>query len=100
MDPVSRALSGDRHEGRTIEVRVGDAGGEIRRTGPEGGEAHTRTTRQPPVRVGHEGRALLVTRRDEADGGVDQGIDDVQDLLAGDAEHVLDALVLEATDDE
>ena len=44
--------------------------------------------------------ALFVTDQDEADAGVEQGVHEVDVLLAGDTEDVLDAFVLQAADDQ
>ncbi len=55
---------------------------------------------QPAVDVGHERRALLVPRRDELDRAVEQRVHHVDVLLAGNAEDVLDAFVLEALDQQ
>ncbi len=44
--------------------------------------------------------ALLVARRNEGDPRVEEGIEDVQNLLAGQPEHVAHLLVLEALDDQ
>ena len=55
---------------------------------------------QPAVDLGHERRRLLVADQDVANGGAGQRIGEVDVLLAGNAEHACDALVLEALDEE
>jgi len=67
VDPVAAGLPGDGDDGRAIEVRVGDAGDEVRRPGPECRQAHARPAGEPPPDVRHERGALLVTARDEPD---------------------------------
>src|SRR5499425_1577358 len=52
------------------------------------------------IGVGHESGALLVARRDKGDLRAQERIQDVQDLLPGQAEDVAHPLVLEALDDE
>jgi hypothetical protein len=53
-----------------------------------------------PVDVGHEGGALLVVGRHEADRAVEQRVHHVDVLLARNAEDVFDLLVLEALDEQ
>ena len=50
--------------------------------------------------LAHLNGAALVTRRDESDRRVGERVDDVEVLLARQAEHILDALVLEARNEE
>jgi hypothetical protein len=100
VDAIAARLPRDRDEGRAVEVGVGDAGREVRRAGSERREADTRATGQAPVGVGHEGGPLLVPRRDEGDSRVQEGVQDVQDFLARQAEHVANLLVLETLDDQ
>src|SRR5262249_51433623 len=63
-------------------------------------QANTRAPGETAVGIGHEGRPLLVTRRNEGDAGAEERIQDVQDFLAGQAEDMAHPLVLEALDDE
>ena len=67
--------------------------------GPERAQADARPPGQPPVDVRDVGAALLVSDRNELDRGVRQRFVEVEGLLARDAEHVLDALGLEAFDE-
>jgi hypothetical protein len=46
----------------------------------------------------HEGGGLFVAGEHELDAGSPQGLHDVEVLLARDAEHMFDALVLESCD--
>ena len=94
------ALAGDRHDRRAIHVRVGDAGDEVRRPGPQGGHAHPSAPGQAAVHVSHERGALFVVRGDELDGTVQQCIHHVDVLFAGNAEDVLDTFVLQALDEQ
>lgn len=48
--------------------------------------------------VGHEGRALLVARSDELDGGIGQGVENGHVLFARQAEHALDLFLFQAFD--
>src|SRR5258706_3215048 len=93
-----RALPRDRDDRRAVHVGVGHAGDEVGRTRPQRRHAHARLLGETSVDVGHERRALLVMAGDEVDGAREQGGHDVDVLLAGNAEDVLDALVLEALD--
>ena len=83
-----------------VELRVRDAQHQVDGAGPERGQAHAGRAGERAVRVGHERGAPFVTRRDEPDRRVDQGVDHVEVLLAGQPEHELDAFVLEALDDQ
>ena len=101
VERLGRGLAGDRDDRRAIEVRVGDPGQEVRRARAERGHRDGRAAGEPAVDVGHERGALLVTGRDMADRlGPRKRLEDVQRLLAGDGEHVLAVLGLEAGDEE
>jgi hypothetical protein len=100
VEEAPRQLAGDRDDRRAIEIRVGQAGGEVRRPRPEGRQAHPRLAREPPPDVRHEGGRLLVADGDETDGRVEEGVVQVEGLLAGHAEDVAHALPLEAADQE
>ena len=94
-------LTGDRDHRRAIQVRIRDAGHEVRRAGSERRHGHGRPTGEASVHVGHERRALLVAGRDVADARlVSQGIEDVHRLLAGHGEDGLAALSDEAIDEQ
>ena len=100
VDAVAAALPGDGHQRRAVEVGVGDPGGEIGRAGAEGGQADPRAAGEPAPGVRHEGGPLLVPRGHELDPRVHQGVEDVEDLLAGDAEDVAHAFVLQTPRDD
>jgi hypothetical protein len=89
-------LAGERHERRAVEERVRDGGDEVRRARAERAQAHAGALRQPAVHVGHVGPALFVSNRNEVHRRARERLVEVQRLLAGDAEYVLDALRLEA----
>ena len=95
-----RRLPGDGHQRRAVHVGVGHAGDQVGGAGPQGGQAHAGTAREPAVHVGHEGRALLVARGDEADAALRERIHDVDVLFARDAEDVVHALVFQAAHQE
>ena len=94
------ALAGERHERRAVEVGVGHRGDEVQRPGAERAEADAGVAGEAAVDVGHVGAALLVADRDELDRRARQRLVQVERLLAGDAEHVPDALGLEALDED
>lgn len=66
----------------------------------ERGQAHASATGQAPIDIGHERRALLVPRRDEADASFLDSEHKVKVLFAGDAEDDVDALRLEAVNED
>ena len=100
VDAAQPGLRRDGDERMGVELRVRDPEHQIDRPGTERGQAHAGPARERPVRVGHERGASLVPRGHEPDGRVDQRVDHVEVLLAREAEHELDALVLEALDDQ
>ena len=67
--------------------------------GPERAQADAGASGEAPVHVGHVGPALLVSNRDEGDRGARQRLVEIQGLLAGDPEDVLDPLGLQALDE-
>ena len=88
--PVS-ATSGD-----AVQERVGDAGDEVQRAGPERAEADAGAAGEAPVHAGHEGAGLLVAHGHELDRRVRERVVEVERLLARDAEDVAHALGLQA----
>ena len=89
-------LPRDGHQRRAVRIGVRHAGDQVRRTGAERGQADAGLSRQPAVYIRHKRGALLVTGGDEADGRGGQRLDDLQILLAGNAEYDLHALCGEA----
>ena len=81
-------------------VRVGRGGGEVQRARAERRDADAGLAGQPPVGRGHEAGRLLVARDHQLDARGAQRLDDVEVLLAGNAEDALDAFVLERGDEE
>ena len=68
--------------------------------GPERRRAHAGASGDSAEDLGHERCGLLVADQHVADRRAGKGIGEVDVLLAGDAEHAGDALVLEATHEE
>ena len=68
--------------------------------GPRVAEHTPRAAGKAAEDLGHERCRLLVADQDVADGRPDQGVGEVDVLLAGDAEHARDALVLEAAHEQ
>jgi hypothetical protein len=99
VDPAQGGLRGDRDQRMRVELGVRHAEHQVDRPGSQRRQADPRRAREGAVRVGHERRAALVARGDEADRRFDERVDHAQVLLAGEPEHVLDALVLQALDD-
>jgi hypothetical protein len=92
-------LAGEGDQRRPVQERIGDGCHEVRGARSERAQAHAGSAGEAPVRVGHIGATLLVTDGDEADRRVGQGPAEIERLLAGDSEDVLDALSLEALDE-
>ena len=93
-------LGRERDQRRGVGGGVGDAEQQVDRPGPEGRRAHAGLAGQPAVDLGHERGALLVAGEHVVDRGLRQRLDQPDVLLAGDAEDVRDALVLQALDDQ
>ena len=100
VEPVQARLRHQRHQRVRVELGVRDSEHQVERAGAEGRQTHARLAGQRSVGVGHERGTALVARRDEPDGGIGQGVDDVQVLLARQAEDVLDPLVFETGDEQ
>ncbi len=66
--------------------------------GPLGHDRYSRPTGRERVSLGHVSRTLLVAHEDVSDRRVDERVVDRQDRAAGQAEHHVDALALEALD--
>jgi hypothetical protein len=101
VELVEPGLTGDGDHRGVVEIRIGDPGDEVGRTGPEGGHGDGGPARQPAVDVGHERGALLVTSRDMAHGSLlAERLEDVHRLLARHREDVLAGLGGETLDEQ
>ena len=100
VQQVPRELARDGHDGRAVEVRIGDPGDEVRGAGPERGQADPGATGEPTPHIGHERGRLFVAYGNELDGRAGERVVDVERLLARDAEYVAHALTRETADEE
>ena len=100
VQPVRGGLAGDGDDRGVVHVGVGDAGDEVGGARSERGEADGGAPGEAALYVGHERGALLVAGGDEAQIGVQQGVHDVEVLLARDAEHERSGLALEAANEQ
>ena len=96
-DPLLARHQDHRH---CAEIRVGGTGHEVQRAGTERGDAHPGPPGQAPVGRRHERRRLLVPREDKRDARFAQKLDNIEVLLAGDAEDEIDALVFKRRDQQ
>ena len=93
-------LPGDHHHRHGAEQRVGRAGSEVERAGPERRDANAGFAGEPAIGRGHERGALLVPGQHQLDRGSAQTLDHVEIFLAGNAEDAVDALVLQRGDNQ
>lgn len=93
-------LASNHQHGHGPELGVGRRGDQIGGARAQGGEADTGATGQASVGSCHETDRLLVTGQDQADLGPSQRIEQVEVLLAGGAEDVLDPLGFEGLDEQ
>jgi hypothetical protein len=93
-------LTGDRDDRDGVHVGVRDRGDEVRRTGAGGGDGHADLAGGGGVPLGGVPAALLVAHEDVAQlGRCHQGVVDLHDRAAGNAEDVGDAEELEGAHD-
>ncbi len=98
-DGARRDLTRHHDERGRVHVGVGQRCHDVRGTGAAGDHRHPRLAGDHRVPLGHVSGALLVADQDVADGGVDDRVVDGQDGPAGQAEHDVDPLHLEALDE-
>ena len=99
VHPLEVGLAGQGDQRRAVQEGVGHGGDQIGGAGAQRAQAHAGAAGQAPVGVGHVGPALLVADGNELDRGVGQRLVEVERLLAGNAEDVLNALGLQALDE-
>ena len=93
MHLIRADLTGDRHERRTIEIRIRHARHEIRRARSQRREAHARLPSESPVHIRHERCALLMPHHDEMEPRlVRDRLHKLQIFLPRDTEDVLHTL--------
>ena len=100
VDPVQAHLGREGQNGGAVGVGVSRTEKEIDGAGSQSGRADAGLAGEPAVHLGHERRRLLVADQHVANGGPGKRIGQMDVLLARDAEHACDALVLEALDEE
>ena len=88
---IGRELAAEGEDGAPIEVRVRDAGHEVRRSRAEGADAHADAAARRRGRLGHECRRGLVLGEHELEPGLPEALDELDDLATGMSEHVADA---------
>ena len=95
------ALARERDERRAVEVGVRHRGHKVEHGArAERAEADAGVAGEAAVDAGHVGAALLVADRHELDRRARKRLVQVERLLSGDPEDVLDALGLEALDED
>ena len=99
VHPLEVGLAGEGDERRAVQEGVADRGDEVHGPGAQRAQADAGAPGEAPVHVGHVGPALLVSNRDEGDRGARQRLVEVEGLLAGDPEDVLDPFGLQAFDE-
>ena len=93
-EPLSEKYGTQRLVGPIFKDGIQRANG-IGVAGPTRHERNAGLAGQPPVRVGHVYGGGLVADVDEIEAGVERGIEDRHDVVAGEGEHALAAEALE-----
>ena len=88
-------MAGQQHHRRFRAERGEQRADGIGVAGPAGHERDAGFAGQPPVRVGHVDGGGLVADVDEIEAGVERGVEDRHDVVAGEREHALAAEALE-----
>jgi hypothetical protein len=98
---LDRFLAGDHQHRHPAQLGIGRRCHEIGGSRSQRRQANAGLAGVPSIGRGHESRALLMPRQDQFDlGRSRQAVEEIKVLLAGHAEDVLDALVLEALDEQ
>jgi hypothetical protein len=97
---VDAAGAAEQHHRPVVLLGVGESGQGVDDPGPADDEAGLRAAEQVAGGLRGVRRGLLVAHPDERDAGLLGGHRDRHDGEADDAEHVVDALLLEAAGDE
>src|SRR5947208_8764179 len=88
---VRRELTRECEDRCAIEIRVRDAGDEVRRTRAERSQAGARNAAERCAGLGHERSGGLVLGQDELEPGLAETLDEVDHLPSGMAVHVTDS---------
>ena len=91
-------LPGHHHQGDGVHVGVGQGRHDVGGPGAAGHDGHAGPAGDLGVPLGHVARSLLVANEDVPDGRVDDRVVHGQDGAAGEAEHDLHLLHLQALD--
>jgi hypothetical protein len=88
---LHRLLAGDHHHRHRAQLGIGGRGDEVGGAGSERGETDPGLAGEAAVGRGHEARTLFVSREHELDARGAQRLEQIEVLLAGNAENVLDS---------
>jgi len=83
VHPIQRGLPRDRDQRGAIQIRISHAGEQIGCPRPQSRETDPGLSCQPPMDIGHEGRALLVSNGNKPDLRIHERVQDVQRLFSG-----------------
>src|SRR5581483_7429190 len=95
VHPFEVGLAGQGDQRGAVQKGIGDCRDEVCRTGSQRAQTDPSASCQPAIGIGHVCAALFVSDGHELNGGVGQGLAQVERLLARDAEHVADSLGLQ-----
>ncbi len=98
-EDVGRGLAGNHQNGLPVGIGVGDAGDQIGRPWPSGGDAGRDLAGDPCIAAGHKRGPLLVLGKYRLDVGVIERIVDRQNVGPGHTENVFDTQMLHIADD-
>lgn len=94
-----RLLPGDHDDRHPSKLGIGDAGDHIRGSRPESGKGDSRGSGESSIGRRHEYGGLLVSRQDELDLRMPEGIQQIKVLFTRHSEYIADSLVLETSDE-
>ncbi len=97
---LDRLLAGDHQHRHPAQLGVSRGGDQVGGAGPQGRQAHAGLAGMAPIGRRHESGALLVPGQDQPDLRPGQAVEEVQILLAGNAEDIIDAFLLQAMDEQ
>ena len=97
-EQVAVQVAGDGNQRRAIEKRAADAGGEIGRAGPEGGDAQPRSPAHAAGDIGGERRRSFMRGEHEFDAALAHRLNERQHIAARDAESMGDSGVLQRSE--
>ena len=98
MQAIGRSLTGNGYQGGMIHIGISHTGNQIGRTRTECRHTDSCTASESTINICHKGRTLFMPGGNKLNGGIQQGVHDIQILLTGNTKNIFHTFIFQSTD--